>query len=354
MSENSPHRGQQRQILGLVVALAVFPILLAIVPGLPNFFLSGYYSRLFDDFVLFAILAVMLNLVFGHTDQLYLFIGGLAGVSAYTTALLADTLGVSPLVTLFVGTALAGGIGLLVSWISAKRDFSVILISILTLTLQLALTEVFVGARDLTGGSTGRSFPDLGFDPIADAIGISAEVLLYYALLVVLLLAMVGYVRLIDSGFGLALETIRQDEEAARSIGVNVVYYKSLTGLIAALGIGFTGVLLAQRQGFILPTTFSFQGIDVLVLIMLIVGGLRTTYGPVLGAAIVSVLEEGLQRTFGEWETFIFGALLIVLFLYFRSGIVPALRGDGLARLRGRVPGLGTPDAGGEESDDRS
>jgi branched-chain amino acid transport system permease protein len=317
--------GQRRIAIAIVAVLAVGPVVLAL-GGLPSIFLSGYYSRLFNDFVLFAIFAVMLNIVFGHTDQLFLFVGGLAGASAYTTALLADAFGVSPLGTLFAGVLLSGGIGALVSWISAKREFSVILISILTLTLQLALSEVFIGARDLTGGSTGRPFPGLGLAGLESITGISASALLYYVLLVVLLAALLLYLRLINSSVGLALETIRQDETAARSIGVNVVFYKTFTGFIAAAGIGFTGVLLAQRQGFILPNTFAFQTVDTLVLVMLIVGGLRTTFGPVVGAAIVSLLEEALQLTFGEWETFVFGALLVVLFLYFRSGVVPALR----------------------------
>jgi branched-chain amino acid transport system permease protein len=143
--------------------------------------------------------------------------------------------------------------------------------------------------------------------------------------LVVLGLSLFGYLRLINSSVGIAFETIRQDETAARSIGVDVVYYKTLAGFLAAAGIGVAGVLLGQRQEFILPTTFAFEGVDVLVLVMLIIGGLRTTFGPVIGAAIVSVLEEALQLTFGEWETFIFGGLLIILFLYFRSGVTPAL-----------------------------
>jgi branched-chain amino acid transport system permease protein len=324
IAETVRRPNQGRWVVGVVLLLAVGPVVLALA-GLPNIFLSGYYSRLFVDFALFAILAVMLNIVFGHTDQLFLFLGGLAGASAYTTALLADMAGVSPLVTMVAGVAIAAAVGALVSWVSAKREFSVILISILTLTLQLALVEVFVGARNLTGGSTGRPFPDLGLVAIETATGISAQAILYYVLLVVLGLSLFGYLRLINSSVGIAFETIRQDETAARSIGVDVVYYKTLAGFLAAAGIGVAGVLLGQRQEFILPTTFAFEGVDVLVLVMLIIGGLRTTFGPVIGAAIVSVLEEALQLTFGEWETFIFGGLLIILFLYFRSGVTPAL-----------------------------
>jgi branched-chain amino acid transport system permease protein len=226
-----------------------------------------------------------------------------------------------------------------VSGVAAKQDFNVILISILTLNLQLALSEMFVGLRSITGGSTGRPFTGLELSVIAEPLGITAEMVLYYVLLVVLLAFMLFYVRLIDSKYGLAFDTIREDELAAASIGVDVVRYKTINGAVAAAMIGFTGVLYAQRQGYVLPPTFSFSGVDVLVLIVLIVGGLRTTFGPVVGAAIVIFLEEGLKRTVGEWETAVFGALLIVLFLYFRSGVVPA----GQSLLKERLNG----DAGG-------
>lgn len=317
---------ESRRIFGLVALLGLMPILLTVSPGLPNVFGSGYYSRLFDDFLIFAILAVALNIVFGHTDQLFLFLGGLAGVSAYTTAILADVFGVSAWLTLIVGMLLAGLIGTLVSWVAAKQKFNVVLISILTLNLQLALSQTFVGLRDITGGSTGRSFTGLGLTAVGDAVGVSAEMMLYYVLLVALLLALIFYVRLIDSKYGLAFDTIRSDELAAASIGVDVVRYKTINGFIGATMVGFAGVLFAQRQGYVLPPTFSFQSVDVIVLIVLIVGGIRTTYGPVFGAAIVIFLREALKRTVGEWETAVFGALLIALFLYFRSGVVPALQ----------------------------
>ncbi|MFW5918052.1 MAG: branched-chain amino acid ABC transporter permease [Haloferacaceae archaeon] len=314
------------QVIGLLVLLALAPPFLTVVPGLPNVLGSGYYGQIFDDILLFALLGVALNVVFGHTDQLFLFLGGLAGASAYTTTYLADSFGITPWATLIVGVALAAAIGAMVSWISAKRKFNVILISILTLALQLALTEMFVGLRDITGGTTGRPFPGLGLDVVGAPLGLRNEMVLYYLLLVALLVVLFGYIRLIDSKFGLAFDTIREDDLAAQSIGVDVVWYKTMAGLMSAALIGFVGVMLAQRHQFILPSQFSFATVDVTILILLIIGGLRTTLGPVVGAIIIRVLEEALLLEFGEWRTAIFGALLILLFLYFREGVIPETR----------------------------
>ena len=321
--------------------------LAAVLCVLPLFVLdSSYYVDLLDHFLLFALFAVALNLVFGHTDQLFLFVGGLAGVGAYTTAILADTFGITAWLTLLVGVALAGVIGGLVSWISARLRFTVVLISILTLNLQLALVQFFVGARSITGGTTGIPFAGLELEAVGDLIGVSRNVVLYYLLVVLLVFGLLFYSRLIDSKYGLAFDAIREDEVAAESIGIDVVRYKTIAGTVAAMLIGLVGVLSAQYQQFILPSQFAFARVDVIVLIMLIVGGLRTTYGPVYGAAIVVVIEEALQGI-GGWRTAVFGGLLIVLFLYFRRGVVPAAY-DAFDGVRTKYFGVGRDDAQSE------
>lgn len=319
--------------------IGVLAVVLATLPFI--FGASGYYSRLLDLFLLFALLAVALNVVFGHTDQLFLFVGGLAGAGAYTTALAAEALGASAWLTLPLGVLVCGTVGALVSWVSAKRKFTVILISILTLNLQLAFVEFFLGARSITGGSTGFPFTGLGLAEAATAIGIDRNYVLYYLLLVFLVCVLLGYRRLIGSKYGLAFDAIREDEVAAAAVGIDVVRYKTIAGFVSAAVIGATGVMLAGFEQYVTPSLFTFLGVDVLVLIMLILGGLRTTIGPVVGAALVIAIREVLQNT-TEYQTAVFGALLIVLFLYFRSGVVPAVS----ARLdrfefrgRGRDPG---------------
>lgn len=321
--------------------------LAAVLCVLPLFVLdSSYYVDLLDHFLLFALFALALNLVFGHTDQLFLFVGGLAGVGAYTTAILADTFGVTAWLTLLAGVALAGVIGGLVSWISARLRFTVVLISILTLNLQLALNQFFVGARSITGGTTGIPFAGLELDAVGELVGVSDNVVLYYLLVVVLVFGLLFYSRLIDGKYGLAFDAIREDEVAAESIGINVVRYKTIAGVVSAMLIGLVGVLSAQYQQFILPSQFAFARVDVIVLIMLIVGGLRTTFGPVYGAAIIVIIEEALQGI-GGWRTAVFGALLIVLFLYFRRGVVPAAY-ETFEGVRTRYFGVGRDDAQSE------
>ncbi|ARS91086.1 branched-chain amino acid ABC transporter permease [Natrarchaeobaculum aegyptiacum] len=300
-------------------------VLLAAIPPLVFHEGATYVSRLFIMALIFATLAMALNIVFGHTDQLFLFMGALTGIGAYTTAITAESLGISPWATLLLGALLAGAIGALVCFVSAKLRFTVILISILTLALQFAIVEFFVGASDLTGGSTGMVFSGLAFESIQESLGIHEHVILYYLVLAILGATIVFYDWMRRSKFGIAFDAIRQDEVAAESVGVNVVRYKTVAGFVSAFIIGLIGPMYAQLEGLIIPGMFQFQVIDVLVLIILIVGGMRTLLGPIVGAGIIIYINEELQAA-GQWRMVLFGALLIVLFLYFRQGIVPFAR----------------------------
>jgi branched-chain amino acid transport system permease protein len=304
--------------------VGVMAVVLSLVPFL--ILGSSYYESLIVHTLLIALLAVALNIVFGHTDQLFLFMGGLAGLGAYGTALLSNWTGVTPWVTLPIAGVIAGLLGLTVSWVSAKRDFTVVLISILTLNLQLVLSQVYVGARGITGGSTGFSYtPYLDLTPVAEAVGVSEHIALYYVVVLVLVGALVLYLWLVHSRFGMAFDAIREDEVASSSIGVDVVYYKSVAGFLSAFLFAVAGAFLAAESNYLLPSDFTFLQVDVIVLIVLVVGGLRTTLGPVIGAAIIVAIEEVLSIYAAQWQTPIFGLLLIALFLYFRQGVVRAV-----------------------------
>jgi branched-chain amino acid transport system permease protein len=306
-------RTDTKQASAVVAILAVAPLVL-VETG------ATYQARLLVLILVFSIIAMALNIVFAHTDQLFLFVGALTGISAYGTILLADSFGLSPWLTLPVGILLAGGAGLLVSYIAARLKMSIIVIAILTLSLQLAVQEFFQGARDITGGTTGFAFRGMGV-PVLETLGLTSQLANYYVLLVVLAGSFVLYSRLIRSKYGLAFDAIRQDEVAAESVGINVVRYKLVAGFTGAALIGLVGPLYANAEGWVTPSLFAFAQVDVFVLIILVLGGLRTMLGPVVGAVAIIYLNEQL-REFGQWRTALYGLLLMFLFLYFQQGIV--------------------------------
>lgn len=314
--------------VGFITALLTF----APLPFLGN----TYYQGLLQHVLIIALFAVALNIAFGHTDQLFLFTGGLAGIGAYATALLADSLGITAWATLPIAGLLTGLVGLVTSWIAAKRQFTVILIAIFTLTFQLLFTETFSGARDITGGSTGFPYEYFSLDVISDFTRISEDVLLYYILLVALVATLLIYLVLVYSKSGLAFDAIREDETAAESIGINVVRNKVIAGFVAAAIIGVGGAFYARSASYITPPLFSFVTVDVVVLVVLIVGGLRTTLGPIVGSILIVGVEQLLAGA-PNWRGALFGALLIFLFLYFRNGVVVALQ-ERMAQLREFFP----------------
>lgn len=338
MSEITSHDGYGLGGAGELKTVAAILAFLAVLPFAFDMSVT-YLANLLIRFLVFASFALALNLVFGHTNQLFLFVGGLAGMGAYSTAILSEMFGVSPWLFYPAAGIVAGFIGLLVSYVAARRRMTVIVIAILTLSIQMGLSEIFVGARDLTGGSTGTSFSGLELQMVVDALGVSDRLVTYYLLFVFFSIVLVGYWWMRNSKYGLAFKAIRQDEVASEAAGINVIRYKVVAGVAAATVIGLVGPLYAQSEGYMLPTMFSFQSVDVVVLIMLVLGGMRTIVGPFLGAGVIIVINELLQDA-GQWRTAVLGGLLIVLFVYFREGIVPKTRAvwdsDRVRSLRSR------------------
>ncbi|QCC47838.1 branched-chain amino acid ABC transporter permease [Halobellus limi] len=322
----------------------VFAALLA-VPFLFFDPATTYISRRFIRVMIFAIFAMALNIVFGETDQLILFMGGIAAVGAYTTALTAQYLGISPWITLLLGAFVAGVFGSIVCYVAARRQFTVIVLAIVTFAFQMIISEVLVGLRDITRGSTGFPFNGLQLPAVEQVTGLGSYAIQFYVLLAIFAAVLGVYTWLNRSKYGLAFDAIRQDEFAARATGVDVVRLKVFAGFISTFIIGLVGPFYGQTTGIIIPSLFSFNSVDVLVLIILVLGGLRSRYGPLVGAAVIIYIDN-LLGNFGQWRTVAFGLLLTVLFLYFRDGIVPSITSlyDDREGLRKRLGGLRSGD----------
>ncbi|WP_049987489.1 branched-chain amino acid ABC transporter permease [Halobellus rufus] len=324
---------------GQLPVVAVFAALL-LVP--PLFFdpSTTYLSRRFITVMIFAIFAMALNIIFGETDQLILFMGGIAAVGSYTTVLTAEYFAVSPWLTLFVGALVSGAFGGLICYVAARRQFTVIVLAIVTFAFQMIIMEVIVGLRDVTGGTTGIPFRDLALPAVENLTGMGAFAIQFYVLVGVFAVVFGVYTWLTNSKYGLAFAAIRQDEFAARATGIDVIKLKVFAGFLATAIIGFVGPFYAQATGIVIPGLFSFNGVDVLVLIILVLGGLRSRFGPLVGAAIVIYLDNLLSQ-FGQWRTVTFGLLLTILFIYFQDGVLPMAKSVYEERgIRDRLAGL--------------
>jgi len=310
-----------RDKIALGTVLAVFLLSPIVIIGTE----SSYVTRMLSLIVIYATLAIAINLVFGHSNQMFFFVGALSGTSSYLCAIILREFGISPWITLVPAALLMGAIGMVVSYASARRKFGVVAISIITLTIQLAFRDILIGAREITGGSTGLGFRGLSIGPVEDLLGVD-QFFVLYCLLIALLFATVGIYRwIMSSKYGIALNAIRQDEEVAEYIGIDVLRYKSYVGFVSAFIIGIIGPFYAQLSGFVVPSMYSLASVDIIILVILLVGGLRTTLGPLIGAAGIVYIDQSLS-SLGQWRSIVFGTLLVFLFLYFRRGVVPAAR----------------------------
>lgn len=310
-----------RALLPIVVTLAVLAVLPTIWFGD-----SPYTTSLAVQALVFASLGVGFNLIFGSTNQLFLCIGALAAIGGYGGAILTDRTSLPMVAGLAVGTVSAAIVGALLSWIAVRRSLGVIFTGIVTLVFSLALTNLLLGQRDLTGGETGLVLTAAPEKLADDRVGA------YYLFAGVLVVFLVVFRALQLSHVGWAFRALRDDEVAAELAGVNVARYRIYAATVGSAMVGLTGALYAYSAGFISTDTFAFSRVDVRVLVIVAFGGLGTLLGPVIGAAVFAFVDEALTTSLQLREVF-YGAIVIAIFLGFRRGVVHPV--VGLAR---RIP----------------
>jgi branched-chain amino acid transport system permease protein len=266
----------------------------------------------------FACYAIGFNLIFGSTGQLFLCVGALAGIGGYGSAILADKVGLPLVVSMVVATLLSSALGGLLSWIAVRRSLGVIFTGIITLIFSLVFGNLVLGLADITGG-------DGGFHMQTGADTVLRETIPpYYMMLVLVLVFLVIHGLLRRSHVGWAFRALRDDEIAAELAGVDVARYRVYAALVGAAMLGLAGSLFAVTEGTISPTTYGFAQVDVETMVMLAFGGIGTLFGPILGSAVITVINE-LILDLGQLRLLVYGALIIALFLWVPRGVIPTL-----------------------------
>jgi branched-chain amino acid transport system permease protein len=290
-------------IIGLLVIFA--PIILN----------SKYQTHLLVLAGIYILLASGLNLITGYVGQLSLTHGAFLGIGAYTTALLNMHFGTPFIVNFFASAFVACFIAYLFGFVTLTvrgSAFIIMTVAFLHILHLLALNLV-----KFTQGQMG-----IGNIDKAQLFGMEFTSRLSYYYLVVVVSGIVIYIiyKLVHSRFGRAWVSIRENEDLAKSIGINVFKSANLAFILGAFFGGLGGSLYAHYITFISPDLFVFA-ITTQLLVMLIMGGKGTVMGPVIGAIIFTLLPEYL-RIVEEWRLPIFGIILIVAIIFLPNGII--------------------------------
>ncbi|GJH07827.1 branched-chain amino acid ABC transporter permease [Caballeronia novacaledonica] len=299
----------------------------------------GVYPLFMMKVLCFALFAAAFNLLIGYTGLLSFGHAMFLATAGYVAGYAIQSLNFTPELGVIAGTAAATLLGLVAGLLAIRRQG--IYFAMVTLALAQMVYFVFLQAP-FTHGEDGLQGVPRG--KLFNVLDLGNDITLYYVVLVVMLLAFALIVRIVHSPFGQVLIAIKENEPRAISLGYDTARYKLLAFVLSAGLAGFAGAMKTVVLGFetLGDAYWTMSG---LVVLMTLVGGMSTMFGPLLGAAIIVALEDklgdigsGIARitgvswfnSLGESVTIVTGLIFIACVLAFRRGIV----GEIIARVR--------------------
>jgi branched-chain amino acid transport system permease protein len=268
----------------------------------------------------FALFACAFNLLLGYTGLLSFGHAAFFGSAAYLSGHVIKELGVPPEVGILIGTLLGLGLGLIFGSLAIRRQgiyFAMITLALAQMVFFLCLQIKETGGEDgLQGIPRGRLF---------GAIDLSDTLTMYYFVLAVFLIGFFFIYRVVHSPFGQVLKAIRENEPRAISLGYDTDRFKLIAFVLSAGLSGLAGATKALVFQLASLTDVHWQMSGEVVL-MALVGGVGTIYGPLAGAFIIVTMQNYLSG-FGSWVTIIMGCVFVACVLLFRKGVVGELSG---------------------------
>jgi branched-chain amino acid transport system permease protein len=298
--------------------------LTVVIGVLPLTFPNRYFYDVAILVGLNAIVCVGLNLLIGYAGQISLGHAGFFGLGAYSSAILTARYGWPPLAALAAGAVLVGAVSFVIGRpILRLRGHY---LAMATLGLGIIISIVITTEDRITGGPDGMSVPPLsGF-----GLALRGEEAWYWVVGGMLLASVWLAINLIDSPVGRALRAIHGSEIAAEVMGIDTSAYKVKVFVISAVIASVAGSLTAHYSGFITPGKVGFfHSIELVT--MVVFGGMASTFGAVVGAAVLTTLPQFLTLL-RDYEVIVHGVVLMGTMIFMPRGLVPSL----FARFRRR------------------
>jgi branched-chain amino acid transport system permease protein len=296
-----------------VAAIVIF-VALALVPPAASLSGNSFYIDIGIRILVFAIAALSLDLILGYGGMISFGHAAFLGIGAYAVGILTYFGVHNGFIHFTVAIAASGLIALFIGAISVRTTgihFIMITLAFGQMLYFLAISINKFGGDDGMTISTGSDFGSL--------LNLRNPIVLYYTCFAVLLgFAIVGS-RLVGSRFGMVLRAVNMNEQRAVAIGVSSFRYKLTAFVIAGMMCGVGGALLANQALFVSPSIMHWTRSGE-IMMMAILGGIGTLFGPILGAVVYFLLESILSRITEHWQI-ILGPFLIVVVLFAHRGI---------------------------------
>lgn len=295
------------------IILAIVVVLVLLYPATNP---KAYSIHIAIMMALHVLLALALNIVAGYCGQLSVGHAAFYGIGGYVSALLTMNLGLPFWVTIFISAIVSALFGLLLGLPTLRLKGAYLVIS--TIGFGEIIRLILLNWIDLTRGPmgiTGISEPEsfLGLD-------FGDKTVYYYLLLVIIAITLILMYKVVHSRTGRAWIAIREDQIAAEVMGIHLAKYKLIAFIISAFVAGYTGALYAHYVKFISPDSYVLQE-SISMVIMVLVGGMGTLIGPIIGGMGITYLLEVL-REIGEWRMVFYGLLLFFCAIYLPKGIM--------------------------------
>lgn len=267
---------------------------------------------------IYVLLAAGLNILIGYAGQLAFANAALFGVGAYTTGVLQVRVGFSYWAAAPCGIVLATVVGVAIAFPALRLKG--LYLALASLAFAYFGLWVFMNWEPVTFGAGGFRVPplDLGALPVARPIAI------YYLSFAAMALVVALLWNLLRSRIGRAFVALRESEVAAAALGINLTKYKAIAFALSAFCAGLAGALFETLLGIVTPESFDIFNV-VLQFCMVVVGGLGSLWGAVLGAALLVAADEAI-RGFRDFEEIAFGAVILLSVLFMRTGLIALVK----------------------------
>ena len=257
-----------------------------------------YYIFLLNIVLVHVILAVGLNILVGYTGQISLGHAGFFAIGAYGTALLMMKLQIPFVLAILLAAFIAAFFGFILGLPALRLEGPYLAVA--SLGFGMAIMHV-IGHWQFFGGRTGIQAPplDIGISQLGFGFILETDVQKYYLILVIAVLMIIAARNIMKTRVGRSFVAIRDSDIAAEVIGINLTIYKTLAFAISAFYAGIAGGLFGFVLGFFDPFTFNML-LSIIFLVMVVVGGLGSIAGPIMGATLITYLQYSMLKNIAE------------------------------------------------------